>query len=166
MDMNMNMNMNIPTSIQHSSNNTIVSTSCHSTISNTIIDDIALSFTDVTIREYEIVPGMNPSCSDGPPVEVGWQYSHHSIMDIDHYESIRNGSRRYNLQMKMPTLVRKDMLLLHGCTEKMIRDATRKNQKCRQRMKRRIETFGGVTRRRRIGSSSSSSSPSGMGRGG
>jgi len=89
------------------------------------MSDISLGFAHVYIREYEIVPGNNPSCSKGPPIELGWAHIEHSHMDFEKYEDVRDGRRRLHAQMRMPTEVRKSLLLHHGSSQKMIRDATR-----------------------------------------
>lgn len=86
---------------------------------------ISLGFHKVIIREYEVVPGCNPSVSCGPPVELGWKHGEHREIDLDKYESVREGRRRYKLQMRMPKEVRKNLLLLHGSTKKMIKEASK-----------------------------------------
>jgi hypothetical protein len=86
---------------------------------------ISLGFHKVIIREYEVVPGCNPSVSCGPPVELGWKHGDHREIDLDKYESVREGRRRYKLQMRMPKEVRKNLLLLHGSTKKMIKEASK-----------------------------------------
>jgi len=40
-----------------------------------------LGFRKVYIREYEVVPGCNPSVSCGPPLELGWRNSTHRAAD-------------------------------------------------------------------------------------
>lgn len=103
-----------------------------STISNlsnatsvTGLDAIGISFADVQIREYQLVPGSNPSVSSGPPVELGWAHTPHTSISVNHWEMIRDGNRRLQAQMKIPPDVRRSLLLHHGSAQRQIRDATR-----------------------------------------
>jgi hypothetical protein len=93
------------------------------------LDSISIGFQNVCIREYEVVPGCSPSTSSGPPLELGWRHGEQRVVDFEKYENIREGNRRSNMQMRMPKAVRKDLLLLHGSTKKMIRQASKKAQK-------------------------------------
>lgn len=93
--------------------------------SSSSLDGISLGFHKVMIREYEVVPGCNPSVSCGPPVELGWKHAGHKVIDLEKYEKLREGKRRYKMQMRMPKEVRKNLLLLHGSTNKMIKEASR-----------------------------------------
>ena len=107
----------------------LTSQSVASTIST--LDDITLGFHKVYIRDYEVVPGCNPSVSCGPPLELGWRHSEHREVDFERYESVRHGKRRSNHQMRMPKSVRKDLLIMHGSTKKMIKDASKQAKKPR-----------------------------------
>jgi hypothetical protein len=107
----------------------LMSQSVASTIST--LDDITLGFHKVYIRDYEVVPGCNPSVSCGPPLELGWRHSEHREVDFEIYESVRDGKRRSNHQMRMPKNVRKDLLIMHGSTKKMIKDASKQAKKPR-----------------------------------
>ena len=89
------------------------------------LDDISLSFSRVEIREYEVVPGVNPSVSEGPPIELGWGHTDARAIGIDQYEGTRLNYRRLKLEMRMPSKVRTNLLLDHGSTKKMIREATK-----------------------------------------
>ena len=44
-------------------------------------EGLKLGFRKVYIREYEVVPGCNPSVSCGPPLELGWRNSTHRAAD-------------------------------------------------------------------------------------
>jgi len=106
--------------------------------------NVKLSFTNVEIREYQLVPGSNPSVSSGPPVELGWAHTDHTSVDIDQWESIRDGRRRLQAQMRIPPHVRKALLLHHGNDQKTIRDATRSALIAR---KQRMQTLDKLHRR-------------------
>jgi hypothetical protein len=64
----------------------------------------------VQIREYARCLGDNPSCSSGPPVSIGWDYSDNTVVSLDKYEENRP-PRRTNGQMLLPRSVRQEMLL-------------------------------------------------------
>jgi hypothetical protein len=100
--------------------------------------NVKLGFSHVHIREYELVPGANPSVSSGPPVELGWAHTEPTSVEFDKWESIRDGRRRLQAQMRIPPHVRRELLLHHGNAQKDIRDATRNAATGR---KQRIQTL-------------------------
>lgn len=88
------------------------------------LQDISLAFNEVMIREYPVVPGCNPSISDGPPVELGWQHTEAVTHSLDLYERVRpSDSRRLQCQMRMPQSRREELLILHGSNPKEIKTA-------------------------------------------
>jgi hypothetical protein len=113
--------------------------SCSTASVSTInMGDITLGFTHVNIREYELVPGANPSVLSGPPIELGWAHTELSTFHIDEWEKSRDGKRRLQSQMKIPPDVRRGLLLHHGNAQKSIRDATRNAANAR---KQRMQTL-------------------------
>lgn len=60
----------------------------------------SVSFSNLSIREYNLALSQNPSCSYGPPVELDWQYQRQCVVDVDDYE-----------QRRSPRKSRRDMLL-------------------------------------------------------
>ena len=93
--------------------------------------NVKLGFSHVHIREYELVPGSNPSVSSGPPVELGWAHTESTSVEFDKWESIRDGRRRRQSQMRIPPDDRRFLLRHHGNAQKDIRDATRNAAICR-----------------------------------
>jgi len=88
------------------------------------LEGISLTFNEVMIREYEVVPGCNPCISEGPPVELGWQHTEAVTHSLDLYEKIRpSDSRRLQCQMRMPQRIREELLILHGSNPKEIKTA-------------------------------------------
>lgn len=87
--------------------------------------DLKLGFRDVQIREYEVVPGCNPSISAGVPLELGWAHTKSRIVPLQQFEDLRKGRRRLQSQMRMPRELREELLLIHGSNPKQIRAATK-----------------------------------------
>ena len=87
------------------------------------IVDLSIQFTNCTIREYEVIPGSNPSVSAGAPIELGWAHTEDEIISLDTYESIRGGSRRLQAQMRMPMEYRHELLMNFGHSMNQIRQA-------------------------------------------
>jgi len=45
-------------------------------------------FGNIQIRTHETILGDNPSCTNGPPISIGWRYDpNHLDMSVDEYES-------------------------------------------------------------------------------
>mmetsp|Transcript_9492 Transcript_9492/g.17861 ORF Transcript_9492/g.17861 Transcript_9492/m.17861 type:complete len:289 (+) Transcript_9492:110-976(+) len=107
-------------------------------MSTATMGDLALGFTQVHIREYVLVPGVNPSVLSGPPIELGWAHTELSTFHIEEWEKSRDGKRRLQSQMKIPPDVRRGLLLHHGNPQKSIRDATRNAANAR---KQRMQTL-------------------------
>jgi len=98
-------------------------------VDSSLQDSLTLGFKNVMIREYEVVPGNNPSVSSGAPVELGWAHAIEKHIEIDMYEDARHGRRRFKGQMRMPKEVRRNVLLHHGHTQKSIRRAAKDAKK-------------------------------------
>lgn len=71
----------------------------------------SVTFSKLKIREFtSIAISDNPSCSHGPPIQLGWEYQDRKAMDVDRYEENRKPRRRPS-QMVMPYHVRRHLLL-------------------------------------------------------
>jgi hypothetical protein len=95
------------------------------TESSRSMDEKSLSFSTVCVREYPVIPGVNPSVSCGPPVELGWSHTEGKTICIDKFEDFRGSKRRLQCQMRMPKGVRKELLLFHGSTKKMMKESSK-----------------------------------------
>ena len=95
------------------------------TESSRSLDERSLSFSSVCVREYPVIPGVNPSVSCGPPVELGWSHTEGKTIGIDKFEDFRESKRRRQCQMRMPKSVRKELLLFHGSTKKMMKESSK-----------------------------------------
>ncbi len=78
------------------------SVSCSSSLRKSV------RFENVEIREYDVVLGDNPSCSNGPPISLGWGYDgdQQVHLPLDTFEQYRDGKRRALHEMKVPGYMR------------------------------------------------------------
>ena len=72
-----------------------------------------VSFTEIRFREYEVSLSHHPSCSFGPPIELGWQYSESESLPVEDYEGKRS-PRRETHELLLSYNVRRRMLLKQG----------------------------------------------------
>jgi len=88
----------------------------------------SVSFDSLTIREYSLIPEINPSVSGGPAVGLGWDYSVMlDSVDISQYETTRP-PRRQRSELAMPSNVRINLLTEHNCTRSEMNRATKQSQ--------------------------------------
>jgi hypothetical protein len=69
-----------------------------------------VSFSNLSIREYNVALGDHPSCSYGPPIALGWKYQDKDQVSLDDYEDCRNPRRSMN-QLVLSYNIRKYLLL-------------------------------------------------------
>eukprot|EP00551_Chaetoceros_affinis_P006595 CAMPEP_0203668452 /NCGR_PEP_ID=MMETSP0090-20130426/5082_1 /ASSEMBLY_ACC=CAM_ASM_001088 /TAXON_ID=426623 /ORGANISM="Chaetoceros affinis, Strain CCMP159" /LENGTH=518 /DNA_ID=CAMNT_0050532903 /DNA_START=78 /DNA_END=1634 /DNA_ORIENTATION=- len=110
--------------------------SLSSTVSTVNFD---VGFNHVTIREYLVMPGDNPSVVKGVPITIDWKHISQSTYNLDSYEDLRYSQRRVQSQMKMPPGVRSKILLDQGYSMSEIRSATKEATICRRQRVRTIE---------------------------
>jgi len=67
-----------------------------------------VSFTALSIREYDLILGDNPSCTEGPPLSLSWQHGDEFVLDINDYELVRK-PRRTMAQLKMSSDLRREI---------------------------------------------------------
>ena len=113
--LNRRMN-NILKSKKFTSSNT--STSASSSLSE---HNYSVSFDSVTIREFPVIPGDNPSVTDGPPMAFDWSHEDEYLYHINEYEILRQDDRRVPSQMRVPRSVRYQLLLDHGNSQSDIK---------------------------------------------
>jgi hypothetical protein len=82
-----------------------------------------VSFTELHIREHEVVLGDHPCCAFGLPVALGWEVQSESIVPVDEYEANRQ-RRRSRDEMRLSTDDRR--ALLADITEGDLRRVQRK----------------------------------------
>lgn len=72
-----------------------------------------------------LLPGDNPTVSDGPPLTYSWVHEDEHFYPIDDFEDFRECDRRLPFQMRVPRAVRYQLLLDHGNTHSEIQKATK-----------------------------------------
>jgi len=73
--------------------------------------NLSVSFADVEVRSYPIILGDNPAVSAGPPVTIGWDPSSYlAPCSVDDYEKEREGTIRGFIELRIPPLIRFEML--------------------------------------------------------
>lgn len=53
-----------------------------------------VSFTEISVREYDVELSDHPSCSYGPPIQLGWDYQETHKTSVEDYEVTRSPHRR------------------------------------------------------------------------
>lgn len=97
-----------------------------------------ISFNDVSIREYGLTVGDNPSCSSGPPLSLTWEYIETHSTNLEVYERIR-GPRRDLYDLIMDRDDRQEMLVEDwNVTRVEIAHAVRENFKVKNQRRRSV----------------------------
>ena len=82
-----------------------------------------VSFGKLQTREYNIALSDHPSCSFGPPIQLGWEFKDLSTVSLDDYEKVRS-PRRSPHEMVLSYNMRKYLLLKRaGYSKNEIEDA-------------------------------------------
>ena len=84
--------------------------STHSSSSSSNLMKRNVSFSRLEIREYDIAISDHPSCSYGPPIQLGWQYRDRKAVGLEEYEKKREPRRNMN-QLVLSYNVRRYLLL-------------------------------------------------------
>ncbi|CAB9501800.1 expressed unknown protein [Seminavis robusta] len=95
-----------------------------------------VSFGEISIREYIMNLGDNPSVSIGPPVGLSWEYKESGTHTVDDFEKERQGKRRKvgSHKLKLNYYQRMEIIQATGVEEADIKDAERQvfwDQSCR-----------------------------------
>lgn len=93
--------------------------SCHGRIEQTtsvslsdlskVEDNLSVSFRNISIREYPMIVGDNPSVSSGPPLTIAWDFDELGTIPLEEYENHRP-ARRSADQMTIPKMERLKIL--------------------------------------------------------
>jgi hypothetical protein len=116
-----------------------IDTNSISTLGAVSLAKFDVSFGDVVIREYPMIPGDNPSVLKGPPLTIDWEFMSEEIHDVDVYEDFRESDRRRPSEFKMPSPARKGLLISQGFSHDDIRIAAKVATQGRRSRIRTIE---------------------------
>ena len=105
-----------------------------------------LRFGVVTIREYPIIVGDNPSVSKGVPVSIAWDYISEVSFDCITYETARvkdstGGRKRNQQEMFMTSTYRFDLLRNLGFS---LKDRQKAIKSCNIIRKQRMTTYNNI----------------------
>jgi hypothetical protein len=71
-----------------------------------------VSFSSLEVREYNIALSDHPSCSYGPPIQLGWDYRQKKAVQVEEYEETRSQQpRRGRHELVLSYNVRRHLLL-------------------------------------------------------
>ena len=109
-----------------------------------------VSFGKVSIREYNIIPGDNPSVGMGPPLSLGWKFVDLEDIDVEeHHHRYRRHNRKNVGHLVLNSYKRKKILFYDwGFNEEDIDLSTKlahkvKMQRWRTQRLLRLQVFDG-----------------------
>jgi len=85
-----------------------------------------VSFGDVEIREYGIIPGDNPGGINGVPLTMEWDSFSCITIKLTRYEDIREQYRREDAELVIPAYHRAQLLVGLGFSREDVRTASKK----------------------------------------
>jgi hypothetical protein len=105
-------------------------------------DDIkGVNFGFVRVQYYERVIDVNPGCSSGVSLGIGWKLNKSRKLPIDEYELQRGGVRYKAQQLVLPRNIREDMAKEFGYSQKEIAEGTRMNLRFKNERKQTIDNL-------------------------
>lgn len=111
-----------------------------------------VAFTNVTVREYSLECGDNPSVTSGPPLTLGWKYNVCGRTDIDTFEADKAClGRQWGECRRLSPEEREQMLLtIGGHSHRSIMSAQYETCLAKQERCETINALGGLGRARYI----------------
>lgn len=118
---------------------------------STIRRQCKVTFTHVTVREYCLECGDNPSVTAGPPLSLGWDYNKKGTIDIDSFEAdkickIRGECRRLSPEERENLLVK-----VGGHSHRRVLTAQYDAHLAHQKRWETIDNLGGLGKARHVG---------------
>eukprot|EP00531_Pseudo-nitzschia_arenysensis_P014883 CAMPEP_0116143184 /NCGR_PEP_ID=MMETSP0329-20121206/15311_1 /TAXON_ID=697910 /ORGANISM="Pseudo-nitzschia arenysensis, Strain B593" /LENGTH=639 /DNA_ID=CAMNT_0003638479 /DNA_START=234 /DNA_END=2153 /DNA_ORIENTATION=+ len=104
-----------------------------------------VQFTSIYVRDYERVVGDNPSCTIGPPVGIGWEYTEAQEIDVDSFESSRT-YRKSTSRLILSREEREALLLNWGASFHDIIESVRSNLKIKNQRRQTVTNLGKIER--------------------
>mmetsp|Transcript_26083 Transcript_26083/g.47314 ORF Transcript_26083/g.47314 Transcript_26083/m.47314 type:complete len:174 (+) Transcript_26083:320-841(+) len=75
------------------------------------------SFSTISVREYDQTVGDNPSCQEGAPIALGWNYAERKSICVDEFEKARKTQRKTKRSdLLLGVVERRNMLVRNGTT--------------------------------------------------
>jgi len=105
----------------------------------------SVAFWTIAIREYDVIPGDNPSVSHGCPVSLGWDYSRELSVSVDDYEASKPQPREMT-ELRATAIERDSKLSSFGFTRTEIQEAAKGAKIGRLQRIKTIETARAVAR--------------------
>mmetsp|Transcript_15206 Transcript_15206/g.22251 ORF Transcript_15206/g.22251 Transcript_15206/m.22251 type:complete len:159 (-) Transcript_15206:231-707(-) len=100
----------------------------------------SVSFENITIREYSVTIGDNPSCSSGAPISIDWYYSKEVTLPLNSYEASKPATRERS-KLKIPRDLRHKMLTQRDIPFTKIVQASQEASQERERRARSGDRF-------------------------
>jgi len=101
-------------------------------------------FNNIEIRPYERIIGDHPSCSNGPPIAIGWGFGNAKNYSVEEFESCR-GRRRSSDELMLERHAREQILRNLGYTAKDLATATRNIRMVQHQRKRTLNNLDKTT---------------------
>lgn len=98
-------------------------------------------FGSVRVRYYERIIDINPGCSSGVALGIGWKYNKSRRLKLDEYELQRGGVNYKAQQLVLPRHIREDIAKQFGYSQKDIADGTRLNLRYKNERKQTIDNL-------------------------
>ena len=100
----------------------------------------SVQFGSLTIRNYEVQLGDNPSCSNGAPVSIGWRYNELNPICIEKYEAWMKDKRRSRKEFHLPRFHRESILRECGYSRSEMTKATKEVDKIKKQRRASLKT--------------------------
>lgn len=90
-----------------------------------------VSFSNISMRNYPLTLGDNPSVSYGPPTTLDWEFEEAGELSLEDYENNR-APRRRPREMVLNYYQRKAILEQNGCSEEEIKRGKRQAERAKR----------------------------------
>ena len=102
---------------------------------------LKVSFSEVTVREYDRILSDNPACQNGPSIGIGWRYRNEYILHVDEHEHSRGRAPRKTDELVLNRVVREHMLRDLGYSQKQMAMAVRINNHVKNQRKQTVHNL-------------------------
>ncbi|GKY95412.1 hypothetical protein MPSEU_000502700 [Mayamaea pseudoterrestris] len=92
-----------------------------------------VSFKDVEVRCYAIIPGVHPDCNLGPPLSIDWDHFKASSYSVDEFEAKRQAHRKPAMDLRLGWWNRRCILRRLGFSDEDMKQVEESSQRTRKR---------------------------------